>query len=118
LKYRVIKSDTQYLNYCNDLELLDLIECPSIDQLAEIELLSLLINDYDRLTRYESLRSPIDIIRSLMFVNKLTQSDMAAICGVGKSYMSEVLNGKKDLSKGMMRSISSHFAISQDVLNP
>ena len=118
LKYCVIKSDEQYYEYCNELELLDSNENPSDYELIQIELLCLLIKEYDSKTRFANKPNPIEVIKSLMQVNNLNQSEIAAVCGVGKGYMSEVLNGKKDISKSVMRRISKHFAVSQDILNP
>lgn len=47
----------------------------------------------------------------------LNQTELAEIAGVGKSYMSEILNYKKKMSKDVIRRLASHFKIRQEALN-
>lgn len=47
----------------------------------------------------------------------LNQSDLAEISGVGKSYISEILNYKKRMSKKVIRNLANHFKIRQEALN-
>jgi HTH-type transcriptional regulator/antitoxin HigA len=43
--------------------------------------------------------------------------DLAALLGVNKSYVSDILNYKKGLSKEVIRKLAERFKIRQDVLN-
>lgn len=117
LKYRVIKSDVQYYQYCDFLEKLDNIENPPTYVQDQIDLLSMLISEYDKRTKFDSIDNPVDVLKALMSVNQLNQIEMATICGIGKGYMSEILSGKKSISKTVMKRIAEHFAVSQDLFN-
>ncbi|HKJ30434.1 MAG TPA: helix-turn-helix domain-containing protein [Balneolales bacterium] len=120
LKYTVIKSEEQYDEYCKILEDLVFGEKELVaedDKQDEIELLTLLIEDWDEKQRSSSDTDPVELIKSLMKDHNLNQQDLSEITGVGKSYISEILNYKKRMSKKMIRNIANYFKIRQDALN-
>lgn len=49
--------------------------------------------------------------------HSLNQTELAEIAGVGKSYISEILNYKKRMSKKVIQNIATHFKIQQSALN-
>ncbi|MCC5905139.1 MAG: helix-turn-helix transcriptional regulator [Balneolaceae bacterium] len=57
------------------------------------------------------------MIKALKEDHSLSQNDLAEIAGVGKSYISEILNYKKRMSKDVIRKFASHFKIRQEALN-
>ena len=116
LPYTVIKSEEQYYKYCEILEEL-VFGDESGEREDEIELLTLLINTWDEQHRPASKPDPVELIRSLMKEHKLKQDELAQIAGVGKSYISEILNYKKRMSKKVIRNIADHFSIRQSALN-
>jgi len=117
LKYTVIKSDRQYDEYCKRLEVLDMSGNESEEIENEIELLTLLIEDYDRKhSRFRDL-DPVELLKSLMKDHSLKQKDIAEIAGVGKSYISEILNYKKMMSKEVIRKLADHFKVRQEAFN-
>ncbi|MCC5943012.1 MAG: helix-turn-helix domain-containing protein [Balneolaceae bacterium] len=117
LKYKVIKSDVQYIEYANRLEELVTKGLESQEAIDEYELLYLLIRTWDNEHRLAPELDPIELIKSLMKDHELSQNDLANIAGVGKSYISEISNYKKRMSKKVIRNIAEHFKIQQEALN-
>jgi len=116
LKYTVIKSEEQYDEYCDILE--ELVFSEGADaQKDKIELLTLLIEDWDRKHPIGPELDPVELIKALMDEHNLNQTELAEIAGVGKSYISEILNYKKRMSKKVIRKIADHFKIQQEALN-
>ncbi len=116
LKYKVIQLEEQYEEYCDILEELVLGE-ENEDRQDEIELLTLLIEDWDERHRLAPELDPIELLQSLMDDHGLNQNELAEIAGVGKSYISEILNYKKRMSKKVIRNIADYFKIRQEALN-
>lgn len=116
LKYKVIKSEEQYYEYCDLLEELVFSEEATKRQ-DEIELLTLLIESWDDEYRMAPELDPVQLIKSLMEDHGLKQTDLVEIAGVGKSTISEILNYKKRMSKKVIRNLADHFKIQQEALN-
>lgn len=116
LKYTVIKSDEQYEEYCKIHKEL-VFSDNSEEYQDEIELLDLLIKDWDDKNKLGPDLDPVEFVKSLKEDHGLTQTELADIAGVGKSYISEILNYKKRLSKKVIRNIADHFKIQQAALN-
>ncbi len=117
LKYKVIKTESQYDRYCRMLE--ELLDVNSKSKAAndEIELLTLLIEKWDEEHNTFEDSDPIELLHSFMEDHKLKAKDLAEILKVSKSLVSEILNYKKGLSKGIIRTLSAHFKVSQEAFN-
>jgi len=116
LKYRVIKSEEQYWDYCNTLEAL-VGNKEDISSEDEIELLTILIEKWDAEHSTFDRIDPVEILKGLMEENKLKAKDIALISGVGKSTISEILHYRKGFSKDIIRKLSSHFKVNQEAFN-
>ena len=112
LKYTVIKSEEQYEKYCDVLEELVYSEEADVKQ-EEIELLGLLIKDWDEKHKIGPELDPVELIKAFMDEHRLSQTELAEIADVRKRTISEVLNYKKRLSKKAIRNIANHFKIQQ-----
>jgi HTH-type transcriptional regulator / antitoxin HigA len=77
-----------------------------------VELLTLLIEDFEN-REYPMPRhaGPIDILRHLMEFNNLKQNDLLDVFGTA-SVISEVLKGKRELSKAHIAGLSERFHLS------
>jgi len=117
LKYSVIKDIEQYYTYCKTLETLLVQEGESVHNQDEIELLTLLIKTWDKQDSSEATIDPVTFLKQLMETNGLSQNQLAEIAGVGKSYMSEILNYKKYMSRDIIRILARHFSVQQEALN-
>lgn len=117
LKYTVIKSETQYNEYCNALaDLLGSVE-NSKDAGDEVELLTLLIEKWDADHSMLPEVNPIELLHSLMNDHNLKAKDLVGILGVSKGLISDILNCKKGLSKDNIRILSQYFKVSQEAFN-
>jgi HTH-type transcriptional regulator/antitoxin HigA len=117
LKYKVIKSKSQYKSYCKMLEvLIDVTPKNSIVK-DEIELLTLLIEKWDEDHNTFMELDPIQLLQSLMQDHGLNATALAAILDVSKGYLSDILHYKKGLSKEVIRTLAGHFKVSQEAFN-
>ncbi len=117
LKYTVIKNKAQYKEYTNILE--RLVFCASNDKNAndEIDLLTLLIEKWDdEHNTFEDV-TPVELIQSLMNDHNMKAADLVKLLRISKGYVSDILNCKKGLSKGVIRKLSQHFKVSQEAFN-
>lgn len=114
-KYTIIRTVNQYDEYCNVLE--NLVFDESGNYIDDIELLTLLIEKWDKENLPQIDSDPIKLIKALLQQNRLKSKDLSEILGVNKSTVSRILNYQKGLSKNSIRILSKHFAISQESLN-
>jgi HTH-type transcriptional regulator / antitoxin HigA len=112
IKYKIIKSNSQYQEYCEILETL-----LNNNDNDEIELLTLLIEKWDDEHNSFQDTDPIELLRSLMKEQNLKPKDLVDILGVSKGLVSDILNYKKGLSKEIIRKLSIHFKLSQEAFN-
>lgn len=117
LKYRVIKSKTQYKEYSNALEELVSADFKSKEMKDEIELLTLLIEKWDEEHNAFQDVDPITLLHSLMEQKNLKAKDLVGILGVSKGLVSDILNYKKGLSKKIIRRLAEYFKVSQEAFN-
>ena len=113
LKFKVIKTNAQYDEYCDELERLVANEGDE----DEIELLTLLIETYDHeQNTFENL-DPIELLKSLMDDHQLKARDLVQVLGVSKGLVSDILNYKKGLSKEVIRKLAEYFKLNQEAFN-
>ena len=87
----------------------------SLEQKEFLELLLVLIQDFER-AHYAPKRParPNDAVRELMRANDLKPKDMYGIFG-SKGTTSEVLRGKRSVSKGAAKALAARFNVSADL---
>jgi len=117
LKYKVIKSKTQYNEYCNKLEALVFSGAKDKAIKDEIDLLTVLIEKWDAEHNTFDDVDPIRLLHSLMEDHQLKPKDLVDILQVSKGYVSEILHYKKGLSKDAIRRLAQHFKVSQEAFN-
>lgn len=115
LKYTIIKTEDQYNRYCNMLE--SLMESENAEHQDEIELLTLLIEQWDKENNTFSDSDPIQILQYMMQENQLKAKDMVDILSLSKGTVSKILNYQKGLSKESIRKLAEYFKISQEAFN-
>lgn len=116
MKYTIIKNNSQYDDYCKQLEVL-VTQDISNDLQDEIDLLTLLIEKYDEDNNTFQELDPIALLRSFMSDHHLKPQDMTIILGISKGYISDILNYKKGLSKEVIRKLANHFKVRQEAFN-
>lgn len=115
LKYTVIKSEKQYNEYCDLLEVL--IARDKATLVDEIELLTLLIEKWDAAHNTFSDLNPVELIKTLMVENNMRPKDLVNVLGLSKGTVSKILNYHKGLSKETIRRLADYFKVSQEAFN-
>lgn len=117
LKYKRIKSLQQYNEYCNIYEQLFIKNDPSFSD--ELELLELLIEDYEKLTgNKKSIElNPVELLNSLIKNANLKTSELAKELEISKQLLSDILNYRRNISKSMVIKLSEHFAMNQEAFS-
>lgn len=88
---------------------------PGTPEFDELELLSILIDEYENKHFNISPPEPIEIIKFVIRQRGLRQTDLVGILG-DKTNVSKVLNRKRPLTIHMIRKFSRVFNISADLL--
>ena len=117
LKYKVIKSKTQYNAYCKELETLLESGAKSKATKDEVDLLTLLIETWDEEHNTFHTQDPVELLVSLMEEKQMKAKDLVEILEVSKGLVSDILNYKKGMSKEIIRALAEHFAVSHEAFN-
>ncbi len=115
ITYKIIKTERQYDEYCRKLQ--SLLEQNDDKNDDEIELLTLLIENWDRTQYQEPDLDPVQIIRALMDEHQLKAKDLTGILDLSKGTVSKILSYQKGLSKDTIRKLSDHFRLTQETFN-
>ncbi|TAH02439.1 MAG: helix-turn-helix domain-containing protein [Sphingobacteriales bacterium] len=81
-----------------------------------LEVLSLLINDYEKKNYPIEKLSPIQALTYEMQERGLSQNNLAQKFGMSKSTISEILNGKKQMSIKFLKHLHNDLGISASLL--
>lgn len=80
---------------------------------AQLDILTTLVEAYDK--EHHAIDSsrvtPIDLLRSLMEDHAMSASDLGRLLG-NRSLGSLILNGRRQLSKAHIKTLSEHFGLS------
>lgn len=87
----------------------------SAEEFRLYELVGNLLEDYEKRTLIPlDARSPLDALKSLMKENDLRQKDVVEYFGT-QSVASEVLSGKREISKMHAANLAARFSVSTDL---
>lgn len=113
LVYKRIKTEEEYNDYVNRMEELDglLVENHTTELEEEIDLLQLLIEDYEEKYIVTKVTSPSELLKLLLKEHNLTANDLAKEFEISKSIISEVLSKKRAISKSFAKQISNKFKV-------
>ena len=112
---RPVRTEADYEPALERLDALMVLQDRSPDQQDELEMLALAIEAYERRTTPIGPPDPINAVRFRMDQAKLTAADVAPYFG-GRNRVYEVLNGRRDLTLGMIRALHVHLGIPADIL--
>jgi|SRR5215813_482332 len=110
----VIKAEEQNREYIARLEELTRKEHVTEAEEKLIALLTVLVERFEDSYHSVPNAGPLDIIRHLMDEHQLRQKDLVDVFGT-ESIVSDVLNGKRDLTKEHIRRLSERFGVSPAV---
>ena len=113
LVYKRIKTEVQYNDYVNRMEELDglIVENQNTELEEEIDLLQLLVEDYEEKYVVTKVSSPSELLKLLLKEHKITANDLAKEFEISKSVISEVLSNKRSISKSFALKISNKFKV-------
>lgn len=115
---RVLRSPEELQAAVTEIDrLLDLDPQPLTSEYDRLELLSVLVEDY------ESRHNPIDdsgvtpqqVVDFVLEQRGMTRADLAPLMG-GRSRVSDFFNGKRPLSRGQMEALRRDLGIPADLL--
>jgi len=114
MKWKVIKTELEYQKALKRLEVIFDAKKGS-KQGDELELLSLLIDMYEKEKYPIDLPDPIEAIKFRMEQFGYKQKDLAEVLGL-KSRVSEILNRKRKLTLEMIRKLNEVLGITTEIL--
>jgi len=114
MRAKILKTEQEYIEACERIYRLinsseKSIEPDSLEG-EEIELLSLLVEKYEQEHHQIEAPDPIEAIKFRMEQMNLKQADIAPLFG-GKTRVSEVLNGKRNLTLKMITLLNRYLGI-------
>lgn len=113
---KVIKNETEHQQAVAALfALMDSNPAEGSNEADQLDVLSLLVERYEETAFPIDLPGPVEAIRFRMEQQGLSQKDMVPYFG-SAARVSEVLNGKRQLSVNMMRKLNSELGIPAEVL--
>ncbi|MFT7604993.1 MAG: HTH-type transcriptional regulator/antitoxin HigA [Saprospiraceae bacterium] len=117
VKYTIIKSLEQYNKYCKKHESLNLKDDEKYSD--ELELLELLIEDFDQRVMREKNKklNPVELLRSLLKDSSISQTELSKSINVSRQLISDVLSYRRNISKDMMVKLSKYFSMSQEAFS-
>ena len=116
LKYKVIRNETQYNSYCDLLENMLSLKRKTKTVQDEIDLLTLLIENYDEANHPFQKLTPAIILKTLLAEHQMKAVHLSSLLGVSEGLVSDMLSGKKSISKKNIKIISEYFKINQSFL--
>jgi len=104
----VIESDEENERIIAELERLDSLPSMTAEQQRLAELLTLLVEQFEKRYQPEAV-SPLESLKAFMEDRGLRQRDLIPVFG-SSSVASDVLNGKREISKQHARKLADYFS--------
>lgn len=114
----VLRTPEEYATAAAEIDrLLDLDPQPYSADFDRLEMLSLLVEDYDARNNPidDSDLSPRDVVDFMLDQKGMTRAELAEIMG-GRSRVSDFFSGKRELSKGQIAALRNLLGIPADLL--
>lgn len=113
---KIIKTEEQYLEYFNEVHsIIAKAPTPGSSESDRLELLSVLIEDYEKQKYPVEAPDPVDAILFRMNEKGLKQADLVPYFGT-RSRVSEILSRKRPLTVPMIRALAIGLGISAETL--
>ncbi len=113
---RVIKTEADYRNTLREIDsLITLDPMPGTEEAERLELLTLVVRDYEAKQFPVAKPDPVDALQFRMEQQGLTQRDLIPFLG-SRSKVSEILARKRPLTLSMIRALNKGLGIPAEVL--
>ena len=111
---RIIRNDEELREYTEALFRLTAKSKPTRAELDTIDLLTLLVTDYESKSRTAPQVSPIEVLKYLMEKHNLSQRDLVEVIG-SDSLVSRIVRGERNLTVAHMHALAERFHVSPAV---
>jgi HTH-type transcriptional regulator/antitoxin HigA len=109
MNWKIIKTEQDYQKAA--IRMMEIFEAaPNSKEFEELELLSLLIHDYDEKNYQLPELNILDVIKIKMEEMSLKSKDLEPIIG-SKGHVSAILSGKRDITLKMAQKLKEFFNI-------
>ena len=108
-----VKTETDYRRAVKRIDRLAVL--PDAETNEELELLSILVKAYEDEHVPDMPMEPLEYLKASMDNRGLTQPELARLLG-SSSRAAEVLNGKRELSKAMIRALAQDWGLDANTL--
>ena len=117
MKFKIIKTLKQYNEYCDRHE--KLATKNYTKHKDELELLELLIDDYDNRMSEKKYRdlNPVELLKILIKSSDKTQKEIAIDLGISKQLISDVLKYRRNISKKLVKKLATYFAMNEEAFS-
>ncbi len=112
---RIIHNEAELEAYTEALFRLTALRYPSPTEVEAIELLTLLVERYERERYPIPAADPVSVVRFLIENHGLTQRDLAPEFGGSESAVSMFLSGQRKLTVEQVQNLSLRFKLPTDV---
>ena len=111
LKYQVISSLDQYNEYCDKHE--QLMSDYKESDIHEIELLELLISDYNERTMqdYKIELNPVELLKSILADDQISQIELSKRMGISPQLLNDILHYRRDIIKKLAYKLAKDFSM-------
>jgi len=114
MKHTKIKSDDQYNLYSERHEKLTFKDY--IKHKDEIELIEILIDEYDsRTIEFKPKMNPIEVLEYLLKENEMSKSQLAREINVSRQLITDIINYSRDLTKSTIIKLSKRFKLNPSI---
>ncbi len=114
---RTIATDEENQAAIQELEAYSFAENPTPEEEAYCDVLTTLIEQYEKRYRLDITLDPVETLKLLMENRGLKQADL--VPGIdSKSHVSEILSGTRELSKRHIIKLSNFFNVSPEAFFP
>lgn len=86
----------------------------TFEETTLLELLGKLIADFEETYYRPNDATPQEVLAELMHARNLKQADLVEVFG-SKSRVSEVINGKREISKSQIKALAQFFKVTPDL---
>lgn len=109
---RPIASDEDYAHWADILEAIDRSPGSTPEQRALSELMQIAMLEYRRSRNPEVYAAnPLGTLKTLMETNNISQVELSRLLGVSRAAASQIVNGKRGISKATALKLAKRFAL-------
>ncbi len=112
---KLIKTEQDYKLALQQMEVLFHAK-PNTTEGDTLELLALIIENYEEKHYKIEALTPLEALKCEMEEQGLTQSNLAKRFGMSKSTISEIINGKKEMSLRFIKYLHNDLGVSAEIL--